>query len=71
MKEVDIDDMEVAALKKDIRDSNHQRSEQQATAVYSQLTPQLKHQEDLAKKRGGILLATVSILPLSDKGEFA
>jgi len=52
MKEVDIDDMEVAALKKDIRDSNHQRSEQQATAVYSQLTPQLKRQGDLAKKQG-------------------
>jgi len=64
MKEVD--DMEVAVLKKDIRDSNHQRSEQQATAVYSQLTPQLKCQEDLAKKRGAS--SWLSVLPLSDKG---
>ena len=49
----EVDDTEVAALKKDIiRDSNCQRSEQQATAVHSQLTSQLKCQVDLPKELG-------------------
>ena len=62
----EVDDAEINTVKKDLRASNHQRSEEEANIIYSQLTPQMKRQVDLAKERGAS--SWLSVLPLSDQG---
>ena len=62
----EVDATKIATLKKEVRDSNRQRSEQQANIVYSQLSPHLKRQVDLAKERGAS--SWLSVLPIEDQG---
>ena len=62
----EVDDAEINTVKKDLRASNRQRSEEEANIIYSQLTPQMKRQIDLAKERGAS--SWLSVLPLSDQG---
>ena len=59
-------DTDVITAKREIRVSNRQQSEDQAEAIYSQPTPQLKRSVDLAKERGAS--SWLSVLPLSDQG---
>ena len=63
---IEIDLTDVITAKREIRVSNRQQSEEQAEAIYSQLTPQLKRSVDLAKECGAS--SWLSVLPLSDQG---
>ena len=63
---MEIDPIDVITAKREIRISNRQQSEEQAEAIYSQLTPQLKRSVDLAKEHGAS--SWLSVLPLSDQG---
>ena len=64
----------IATIKKNIRESNRLRHVQQASNIYDQLSPQLKHCVDLAKEKGSS--SWLSVLPLEvhgfylHKGEF-
>ena len=61
-----VDDAEISTMKKDLKASNRQRSEEEANIIYNQLMPQMKRQVDLAKERGAS--SWLSVLPLSDQG---
>ena len=62
----DVNPDDILSARKEIRVSNRQHSEDQANAIYSQLTPQLKRCVDLAKERGAS--SWLSVLPLSEQG---
>ena len=47
-----VDDAEISTVKKDLKASNRQRSEEEANIIYNQLSLQMKRQVDLAKERG-------------------
>ncbi len=58
----EVDGAEINTVKKDLRASNCQHSEEEANIIYSQLTPQMKRQVDLAKECGASFW--ISLLPI-------
>ena len=62
----EIDTTDIINVKKELRASNRQYSEEQAKVIYSQLSPQMNRHVDLAKERGAS--SWLSVLPLSEQG---
>ena len=62
----EVDPSVIIAAKKEIKTSNRQYCEEQANAIYSQLSPQQKRCVDLAKELGAS--SWLSVLPLSNQG---
>ena len=62
----EVDPSVIIVAKKEVKTSNRQYSEEQANAIYGQLSPQQKRCVDLAKERGAS--SWLSVLPLSNQG---
>ena len=53
-------------IKKEVKKNNRKRQEERASAVYNQLTPELKRCVDLSKEKGSS--SWLSVLPLEEHG---